>query len=197
MAAAPCSWLLALTTLLMLLMAATASAADRPDPLIRMPTMDDDDIVAAPPRPTKLTRFHFYFHEVRAGAPNATSVVVASLHNSASSFGDLSVFDNALRVGPDPSSTLIGRARGLGVHASVDETGALTAIEFVFSNYGKYTGSTMAMIGHLVLPDGAERSIVGGTGALRFARGYMTTDVILFNATYLVADINIYFTTAL
>ena len=49
-----------------------------------------------------LTHLHFYFHEVDGGAPNATVVNVASLHRNASTFGDLNVFDNALREGPDP-----------------------------------------------------------------------------------------------
>ncbi|KAJ1273352.1 hypothetical protein BS78_06G273400 [Paspalum vaginatum] len=144
-----------------------------------------------------LTHLRFYFHEVRTGAPNETSVLVASLNRNGTTFGDLKVFDNALREGEDPSSLLIGRARGLGVVASLDNSGALTTIEFVFSDYGVYTGSTLATVGHFIMTDTAERSIVGGTGVLRFARGYFTTDIIVFTDVYLVALIDMYFTTAL
>ncbi|KAJ1288835.1 hypothetical protein BS78_02G118200 [Paspalum vaginatum] len=145
----------------------------------------------------KLTHLQFYFHEVRTGAPNETSVLVASQYKNGTTFGDLKVFDNALRKGADPSSLLIGRARGLGVTASLDNSGALTTIEFVFSDYGVYTGSTMATVGHFIMTDTAERSIVGGTGVLRFARGYFTTDIIVFRSDYLVARIDMYFTTAI
>ncbi|WVZ87600.1 hypothetical protein U9M48_034211 [Paspalum notatum var. saurae] len=107
-----------------------------------------------------------------------------------STFGNLKVFDNALREGADPSSTLIGRARGLGVFASLDNSGGVTTIEFVFSNYGNYSGSTLATLGHLAFP-GSERSIVGGTGVLRFARGYFTTEIISSTSDYLVALIDI------
>ncbi|WVZ87581.1 hypothetical protein U9M48_034195 [Paspalum notatum var. saurae] len=195
-AAAGCSCLLVLMLLLAVLLAA-GEELTHPDPLIRM------GIVAE-----KLTHFHVYFHEVPVGAPNATSVLVASQHNAPinpcartrrneTTFGDLRVFDNALREGPDPASPLIGRARGLGARASVDGSGALTTIEFVFSDYGKYSGSTLATVGHFIRSETVERSIVGGTGELRFARGYMTTDIISSTNFYLVADIHMYFTTAL
>jgi hypothetical protein len=168
----------------------------------------------------KLTHLHFYFHEVNAGAPNATVVNVASLHKyapssgaahacifhpvlkpldpcrNASTFGDLNVFDNALREGPDPASRLIGRAQGIGVHASLDESGGLTAIDFVFSDYGKYSGSTLATIGHFTVSGSSERSIVGGTGKLRFARGYLTSKLLSSTDTSIVVVFDMYFTLA-
>ncbi|WVZ87582.1 hypothetical protein U9M48_034195 [Paspalum notatum var. saurae] len=188
MAAARCSWLV-LMLLLVLLAGGGATAAGEelthPDPFIRMGVAE------------KLTHFHFYFHEVPVGAPNATSVLVAGQHKNETTFGNLKVFDNALREGADPSSTLIGRARGLGAVASLNNSGALTTIEFVFSDYGKYSGSTLATVGHFIRSDTAERSIVGGTGVLRFARGYFTTDILTSTDSYLLADIHMYFTTAL
>ncbi|KAJ1273349.1 hypothetical protein BS78_06G273100 [Paspalum vaginatum] len=191
MAAAGCSWLLVLMLLALLAGGSGAgAAADEEltplDPLILMGVAEK-----------KLTHFHFYFHEVPVGAPNATSVLVASQHKDGSTFGDIRVFDNALREGPDPASKLIGRARGLGARASVDGTGALTTIDFVFTDYGKYSGSTLATVGHFIRSDTVERSIVGGTGVLQFARGYFTTDIISSTDLYLVADIHVYFTTAL
>ncbi|KAG2575480.1 pterocarpan synthase 1-like [Panicum virgatum] len=143
-----------------------------------------------------LTHLHFYFHEVDGGAPNATVVNVASLHRNASTFGDLNVFDNALREGPDPASRLIGRAQGLAVHASLDESGGLTAITFAFSDYGEYSGSTLATLGHLTASGPSERSIVGGTGRLRFARGYMTSSLVSSKGSSIVVVFDMYFTLA-
>ncbi|CAN6236584.1 unnamed protein product [Urochloa humidicola] len=143
-----------------------------------------------------LTHLHFYFHEVNAGAPNATVVNVASLHRNASTFGDVNVFDNALREGPDPASRLIGRAQGVAVHASLDESGGLTAIDFVFSDYGDYSGSTLATLGHLSVSGPSERSIVCGTGRLRFARGYMTSKLLSSTDTSIVVVFDMYFTLA-
>ncbi|KAJ1273355.1 hypothetical protein BS78_06G273700 [Paspalum vaginatum] len=176
MAAVPCPWLVLMLLQVVLLLACSGAGA-----------ADDEN----------LTHLRFYFHEVRTGAPNETSVLVASLNRTGSTFGDLKVFDNALRAGEDPSSTLIGRARGLGVFASVDNSGGVTTIEFVFSDYGNYSGSTLATLGHFTIPGVSERSIVGGTGVLRFARGYFTTEIISFTSDYLVALIDMYFTTKL
>ena len=114
-----------------------------------------------------------------------------------STFGDLQVFDNPLREGADPSSTLIGRARGLVVSASLDNSGMVAITEFVFSNYGKYSGSTLASQGHLTFPILSERSIVGGTGVLRFARGYFTTQVISSTSDLGVALFDLHLTTKL
>lgn len=106
------------------------------------------------------------------------------------------MFDNALRVGPDPSSRLIGRAQGIGVHASVDDSGGLTAINFVFSDYGEYSGSTLATLGHFTVSAPSERSIVGGTGKLRFARGYLTSKLLSSKGAAIVVVFDMYFTTA-
>nr|CAB3461084.1 unnamed protein product [Digitaria exilis] len=144
-----------------------------------------------------LIHLHFYFHEVDAGTPNATVVNVASLHSkNASTFGDVNVFDNALREGPDPSSRLIGRAQGLAAHASLDESGGLTAIDFVFSDYGEYSGSTLATLGRISASGPSERSIIGGTGRLRFARGYMTSRLLRSTDTTIVVVFDMYFTLA-
>jgi hypothetical protein len=114
-----------------------------------------------------------------------------------STFGDLNVFDNALREGPDPAaSRLIGRAQGIGVHASLDESGGLTAINFVFSDYGEFSGSTLATMGHFTVSGPSERSIVGGTGKLRFARGYMTSKLLSSTDTSIVVVFDMYFTLA-
>jgi hypothetical protein len=108
------------------------------------------------------------------------------------------VFDNPLREGPDPASRLVGRAQGVGVHASLDESGGLTAIDFLFSDdgHGGYGGSTLATLGHFTVSGPSERSIVGGTGKLRFARGYMTSRLLTSTDTAIVVVFDMYFTRA-
>ncbi|KAF8769190.1 hypothetical protein HU200_006693 [Digitaria exilis] len=143
-----------------------------------------------------LTHLHFYFHEIEAGAPNATVANVASLHRNGSTFGDVAVFDCPLREGPDPASRLIGRGQALGVHTSLDGATASAAIVFVFSS-GEYAGSTLATQGVYNTSGGpAERSIVGGTGKLRFARGYMTSSVVSSTNTSYVVVFDLYLTLA-
>ncbi|KAG2569572.1 hypothetical protein PVAP13_7NG429600 [Panicum virgatum] len=162
-------------------------AAARCSPVVLMLLLLACCVAGASAADEVLTHLHFYFHEVEAGAPNATVVNVASLHRNASTFGDLNVFDNALREGPDPASRLVGRAQGIGVHASLDESGGLTAIVFAFSDYGEYSGSTLATLGHLT---------VSGPGRLRFARGYMTNSLVSSKGSSIVVVFDMYFTLA-
>ena len=117
---------------------------------------------------------------------------------SAPAFGDVEVFDNELREGPDPASRLIGRAQGFGVNASLDGSSIFTAIDFVFSgDYGEYSGSTLTTQGQLDPTGGpSERSIVGGTGKLRFARGYMKSRLVSSTNTTIVVVFDMYFTLA-
>ncbi|BAH92863.1 Os04g0666800, partial [Oryza sativa Japonica Group] len=72
--------------------------------------------------------------------------------------------------------------------------GRLTAINFVFSDYGAYSGSTLATQGHFITTGPSERSIVGGTGKLRFARGYMTSKLLSSTDTAIVVVFDMYFT---
>jgi hypothetical protein len=84
--------------------------------------------------------------------------VAAAASRGAPAFGDVNVFDNELREGPDPASRLTGRAQGFAVNASLDGSSILSAIDFVFS------GSTVTTQGQFDPAGGpSERSIVGGT----------------------------------
>ncbi|KAJ4802277.1 Dirigent protein [Rhynchospora pubera] len=139
----------------------------------------------------KLTHLHFYFHEVESG-PNATLVTSITLHRN-TTFGDINVFDNTLRVGPQPDSALIGGAQGMGVHAALDGSQGLAAINFFFTA-GEYNGSSLATLGVIKASGPSERSIVGGTGKFRFARGYMLSKLVNSTATSLVVEFDMYFT---
>ncbi|XP_020094180.1 uncharacterized protein LOC109714125 isoform X4 [Ananas comosus] len=122
------------------------------------------------------THLHFYFHEIVSG-PNKTSFIVAGPNLTSHEFGDIVVFDNALRVGPDPNSKLIGRAQGMSVLASLSDQSVLTPINFVFTE-GEYKGSTLTLFGRVPASGTAERTVVGGTGQFRLARGYAISSVL-------------------
>ncbi|KAJ3681443.1 hypothetical protein LUZ60_015932 [Juncus effusus] len=136
------------------------------------------------------THLHFYFHEIFAG-PNATLVKSATL-NLNSTFGDINVFDNALRTGPQPDSALIGRAQGIGVHAAQDGSQGLAIINFIFTA-GEYKDSSLSTMGVLKASGQSDRNIVGGTGKFRFARGYMLSKLVDSTATSLVVVFDMYF----
>ncbi|XP_051210237.2 pterocarpan synthase 1-like [Lolium perenne] len=142
-----------------------------------------------------VTHLRFYVHEVEVGT-NATVVNVASPHRNSSKFGDVNVFDNMVREGPDPTSRLIGRAQGLAVHASVDGRSGLVAINFVFSDYDGYSGSGLTTQGPMGESGAWEQSIVGGTGKLRFARGYMVSELVASTNTSIAVVFDSYFTLA-
>ncbi|KAE8810107.1 dirigent protein 21-like [Hordeum vulgare] len=121
-----------------------------------------------------LKHIHLYLHETFAGANATAIVVVPSPLGANETFGRVGVLDDELRDGPDPkSSSLVGRYQGFFAGAGlVSPPGMQSAINFVFTA-GEHTGSTLAMMGPVLSFTGPiERSVVGGTGAFRMARGY-------------------------
>ncbi|KAF5745376.1 dirigent protein 4-like [Tripterygium wilfordii] len=63
----------------------------------------------------KITKLHFYFHETR-NVQNATAVIVAkpaTNDTSPSQFGTVFVIDDPLTIDADPSSEVIGKAKGM------------------------------------------------------------------------------------
>ncbi|CAL9158668.1 unnamed protein product [Musa hybrid cultivar] len=139
----------------------------------------------------KTTHLHFYFHETVRG-PDATSIVVASLHKNSSTFGDIHVFDNALRESADPSSKLIGRAQGLATSSSLTDLSALTAINLVFTA-GELNGSTLSLFGRVEGVTGPDdRSIVGGSGLFRLARGFALSRTVNISSTGYIVEFDVY-----
>ncbi|KAI8533150.1 hypothetical protein RHMOL_Rhmol11G0274000 [Rhododendron molle] len=62
----------------------------------------------------KVTKLHFYFRDQVSGK-NPTAVGVAQANCTSRSltfFGLVRVMDNALTVGPEPNSPIVGRAQG-------------------------------------------------------------------------------------
>lgn len=127
------------------------------------------------PEKQKLTHFHFYLYEKLSGS-DANAVKVAQAPTSsqpATLFGNVVVQDEPMLVGPDKNSKLIGRAQGIAASASQEEFALLVARNFAFTE-GSYNGSTVTVLGRHPANDKlSELPVVGGTGAFRFARGYV------------------------
>ncbi|KAH7832965.1 hypothetical protein Vadar_001838 [Vaccinium darrowii] len=133
----------------------------------------------------KVTKLHFYFHEQVSGK-NPTAVKVAYTNTTFQSptfFGLVVVIDDALTVGPEPNSTIIGRAQGMYESADLVDPVAEMSLSFVFTT-GAYNGSTLSLLGrNAVLHTYREMPIVGGSGVFRLARGIATAKTYWFNAT--------------
>ncbi|KAL2254863.1 dirigent protein 21-like [Sesamum indicum] len=133
----------------------------------------------------KVTQLHFYFHDIVSGK-NPSAITVAESNSSLDSptmFGVIRMMDDALTVGPEPDSKIIGRAQGIYGSASMEEIGLLMTLNLVFT-HGKYNGSTLSVLGHNpILHKYREMPIVGGSGVFRLARGIATANTVWFNAT--------------
>ncbi|KAK8567985.1 hypothetical protein V6N13_105927 [Hibiscus sabdariffa] len=142
------------------------------------------------PRPEKMTRLHFFFHDIISGK-NPTAVLIARPDNSSSPFGRLYAIDDPLTVGPELTSMVIGNAQGLYLSLSRDPSlfTAVLYVDFAFTS-GRFNGSSFSLFSRYaaVEYDGAaeperEMAIVGGRGAFRMARGFAQTRGISTNAT--------------
>ncbi|XP_057859213.2 dirigent protein 11-like [Cryptomeria japonica] len=114
---------------------------------------------------------------------NPTAIVVAGVNGTSSellNFGTVLVMDDLLTEGPSRFSSVVGRAKGL--YASSDVKGYAIHMLFsvVFENK-EYNGSTLEFHGTdlWTKSSGTEVSVVGGTGKLRYARGY---SIVTLNA---------------
>ncbi|KAF7056227.1 hypothetical protein CFC21_063652 [Triticum aestivum] len=114
-----------------------------------------------------------YMHE-RLTGPNATRLITVQSPLGGDNFGQFGVVDNELRDGPDPlRSSLCGRFQALFALAGlVSPPGMQSAVNFLFTA-GRFRGSTVSVLGPILdFKSTCERSIVGGTGVFRMARGY-------------------------
>ncbi|KAK8936691.1 hypothetical protein KSP39_PZI011811 [Platanthera zijinensis] len=131
----------------------------------------------------RLTHIRFFWHDIAAG-PNATAVIVAqsaTRNATTTNFGSVRVMDDALTVGPNLTSPSVGKSQGLYVSADRDTTGLFMAMTFTFT-VGKFNGSTMAILGRNEIKTHVrEMPIVGGTGLLRFATGYVQAQTYSFD----------------
>ncbi|KAF3338424.1 Dirigent protein 19 [Carex littledalei] len=144
----------------------------------------------------KQSHFRFYWHDILSG-PNPTAVTVAEApgtNTSSTFFGLVAVIDDALTVGPDANSKVVGRAQGLYASAGLKNVGLLMLENFVLTD-GKYNGSTISIMGHNpIFSAEREMPIVGGSGLFRFARGYVQLRTYWFDTKSLdaVVEYNVY-----
>ncbi|KAM5550006.1 dirigent protein 22-like [Rosa sericea] len=92
----------------------------------------------------KLTRLHFYFHDIVSGQAQTTVMVVSpakTVKPSPTLFGQVNMFDNPLTKGPELTSKLLGRAQGLYGFASQVDISLLVAMTFIVTN-GRHDGSS-------------------------------------------------------
>ncbi|XP_057788613.1 dirigent protein 23-like [Salvia miltiorrhiza] len=146
------------------------------------------------------TTLQFYFHNIPNG-PGPTSVRIAEAAQTNSSrtfFGALMMIDDPLTVGPDPSSRIVGRARGLMGSAGLNKFTLIMAVSYVFTD-GIYNGSSFSLLSiNEVLRPAQEMAVVGGTGLFRLARGHvvarthsidaMSVAIVEYNVTIATYD---------
>ncbi|CAL9121371.1 pterocarpan synthase 1-like [Musa acuminata AAA Group] len=137
----------------------------------------------------KRIHFRVYFHETFIGPDNTTVTVVnMSLPYT---FGNIEIYDTVLRVGPDESSTFLGRVQGAGFHVSMQEEVMLVPLVLVFTA-GKFVNSTLTVIGRLDASGNSERAIVGGTGVFQYAWGKLVTETVTSSVAKLVVAYDVY-----
>ncbi|KAL4591819.1 hypothetical protein LXL04_004792 [Taraxacum kok-saghyz] len=148
-------------------------------------------------RKEKLSHFRFYFHDIVSG-PNATAIRIVEAtrtnRTAATGFGDISMIDNPLTIGPERTSRLVGRAQGIYTSASINGMGLFMAMNYVFVE-GKYNGSTLSILGrNAVMSPLREMPVIGGSGLFRFARGYAEARTHTFNMSNgdAVVEFNLY-----
>ncbi|XP_023873165.1 dirigent protein 23 [Quercus suber] len=133
----------------------------------------------------KVSRLHFYFHDTLSGKnPSVVEVAEASMtKKSPSLFGLPNIFDDPLTEGPEPTSMLVGRAQGLYGSTGQQELSLLVAMNSVFTT-GKFNGCSLTILGrNAALQPLREMPIIGGTGAFRLARGFVTAKTYFLNLT--------------
>ncbi|KAI3774168.1 hypothetical protein L1987_48712 [Smallanthus sonchifolius] len=89
--------------------------------------------------------------------------------------------DDVLTSGPEPNSTVVGRAQGIFASASMEDLGFLMTMNLAFSD-GDFTGGGLSLLGrNPVLHEYREMPIVGGSGVFRMACGIATAKTNSFN----------------
>ncbi|KAK9064453.1 hypothetical protein SSX86_015835 [Deinandra increscens subsp. villosa] len=133
----------------------------------------------------KLTHLHFYLHDLVNGSnPTVFRVAQSNITStSPTAFGFIAMADDLLTTGPEPNSTVMGRAQGIYGSACLDESDLLMTMNLVFTG-ADYNGSTLSLLGrNAVFHTYREMPIVGGSGVFRMARGVATAKSYDFNLT--------------
>ncbi|XP_010531506.1 PREDICTED: dirigent protein 15 [Tarenaya hassleriana] len=128
----------------------------------------------------KMTRVHFYLHDILSGPdPSAVRIAhanVTAAEDSPVGFGSLFAIDDPMTVGPEAGSKGVGNARGMYVSSSKDMKNftIVMYVDFGFTT-GRFNGSSFSVFSRNPVGDGApvrEVAVVGGRGRFRMARGF-------------------------
>lgn len=137
----------------------------------------------------KKTNLHFFLHDTLRGAkPSAVMVAHSNLFpigdNNPTPFGSTFVIDDPLTEGPEPTSKIIGNARGAYISTNQDKDLTLVMlIDFGFTT-GKFNGSSFSVFSRNPVTEAdREVAIVGGREKFRFARGFAKLKTQFFNYT--------------
>ncbi|WVZ16241.1 hypothetical protein V8G54_009223 [Vigna mungo] len=132
-----------------------------------------------------LSHFRLYWQDVISGS-NATAInIIPAIpkYNTTTSFGSVTVTDNALTLGPELSSKVVGRSEGIYALTSQSQVTLLMVMNFVLTE-GKYNGSSITIVGRNVAYDEEkELPVVGGSGVFKFATGYAHAKTYHFDPT--------------
>ncbi|XWS56808.1 hypothetical protein CRYUN_Cryun09bG0117500 [Craigia yunnanensis] len=136
-------------------------------------------IITSRKRMEKMTRLHFYFHDI-VDRKNPTAMrIIRPPTKSAGSVGTFHGRD-PLTEKPEPTSKLVGRAQGIYALASQHDVGLLMVMNFALSEE-LYNGNALSIIGrNAVLNMVREMPVVGGRGIFLFAR-YALAKTVWFN----------------
>ncbi|CAJ1907278.1 unnamed protein product [Sphenostylis stenocarpa] len=127
----------------------------------------------------KVTHFHFYFHEVVTNPKPSLVIATEPLKGKSNCplpFGSIMVIEDPLTIGPELDSKLIGKAQGFYISVAQTEGLELELVMGMTLSFveGEYNGSTLSVLGrNTIFSDVREMPIIGGTGAFRFARGFV------------------------
>ncbi|CAK7325056.1 unnamed protein product [Dovyalis caffra] len=107
---------------------------------------EQSPMIISAKRMEKMTRLHFYFHDIPSGKNPTTVRIAGPAKTKAGGFGRTFMADNPLTEEPEPTSKLVGRAQGTYAVASQHETGLLMVFDFAFVE-GMYNGSALIILG--------------------------------------------------
>ncbi|KAK7396332.1 hypothetical protein VNO78_17252 [Psophocarpus tetragonolobus] len=139
----------------------------------------------------KLTHLRFYFHEIITG-PNPSLIVIDPpkvVANSPLPFGSMVVIEDPLTLGPELDSKRIGKVQGFYLSNTQREGIELEIVMGMALHFleGEFNGSTLSVLGrNQIINEVRELPIIGGTGAFRFARGYILARTV--KVDYLKGD---------
>ncbi|OMO92804.1 Plant disease resistance response protein [Corchorus olitorius] len=123
-----------------------------------------------------------------ANSPTAYLVVRPNITNgiligTPAAFGNIVVIDDALTVGPDEKSEVIGNAQGLWVSTGKNFPSLTVYLDFGFTQ-GEFNGSSISVFSrNPIAQTERQLAVVGGRGKFEMAKGVANLKTIFVNYT--------------